>query len=452
MSSSSLSSFEKTPKAIAVYIQSLENQFNLFERTQFTNVHAWKLIRTTVQEMLGQGLKIHGQKQPAGKQKWFSVFTAIFFIVRDFLFRNPFLTLGTYHDVVLPHRRQIDGEDIYSKHVLSPDDDNQRRRLILYDDWRGQQYAQAKTMSFVWGIAKIYGILCRLLRRNSDVFSDVSDQIFAQTGVRLHLNKMTRQKAAEFRIKKAFYKLLFRIKKVETVYLVVAYGKEPVIAAAQDLGIETIELQHGLINDFHLGYAFPEQNCIPYFPDKLWLFGQFWADTTPLPKTCAYDVIGSEHMRGVVTAYEHIIQSKTPKSILFCSQGTIAAELFPIARDLATLLPAYTICYRLHPGEDPDAYNIHLKDMPDNIRLSYDSNENTYELMARSEYNAGVYSTTIWEGTVLHCKTIVVALPGHEAAEGLIQKKQAFLANNAAEIAENIHDIPSPADSSYFYA
>ncbi len=44
---------------------------------------------------------------------------------------------------------------------------------------------------------------------------------------------------------------------IKTVYVVVAYFHQHIVGAARDLGIRVVELQHGAISPFHLGYSYP---------------------------------------------------------------------------------------------------------------------------------------------------------------------------------------------------
>ena len=71
------------------------------------------------------------------------------------------------------------------------------------------------------------------------------------------------------------------------IFVVVSYENLAIVAAAKSLGIQAIELQHGTITDYHLGYSYPEKTRlngeIPYFPDKILTFGDYWINEKSCP-------------------------------------------------------------------------------------------------------------------------------------------------------------------------
>ncbi len=56
------------------------------------------------------------------------------------------------------------------------------------------------------------------------------------------------------------------------------------IKAAKDMGVETVEIQHGVISKYHLGCSYPNTNSqLDYFPDKLLCWGDFWCNVANYP-------------------------------------------------------------------------------------------------------------------------------------------------------------------------
>ena len=49
-----------------------------------------------------------------------------------------------------------------------------------------------------------------------------------------------------------------------------------------------------------------------------------------------------------------------------------------------------------------------------------------YELMAKSNYQIGAFSTAIYEGLMFNCKTFIVDVPGTEYLNDLIEKGYVF--------------------------
>ena len=223
-----------------------------------------------------------------------------------------------------------------------------------------------------------------------------------------------------------FYKL-FKNKENKELFLICSYGKEGIIKAARDLNIRVIEFQHGTMDKYHLGYSFEGFNNIPYFPDEFYLFGKFWADSTPLPlKKEFLKTKGFTNLNMKLSEYK-ILQKK--KKILFISQWTINDILFEKAVETAKEYPLYEIVFRLHPSDNDKAnvYKEHLKKLNlKNLKLS-DINISILEELSDAEFVAGVYSTAIYEALVLRCKVIVLNMGGVEHIEYLIQQKYATL-------------------------
>ena len=92
------------------------------------------------------------------------------------------------------------------------------------------------------------------------------------------------------------------------------------------------------------------------------------------------------------------------------------------------------IIYKLHPGE----YYQWEKRYPwlNNPIISViDSDQiSLYELFAKSKYQIGVYSTSIYEGLTFNLKTYLLDLPGVEYMDYLIE-------NNYVKLIKDIDDF-----------
>ena len=65
-------------------------------------------------------------------------------------------------------------------------------------------------------------------------------------------------------------------------------------------------------------------------------------------------------------------------------------------------------------------------------------NTNLYDLLARSEYVIGVYSTALYEALSFKCKVVLANLPGVEYLEDLIDNGYVKLAKNSDELVEHL--------------
>jgi hypothetical protein len=72
--------------------------------------------------------------------------------------------------------------------------------------------------------------------------------------------------------------------------------------------------------------------------------------------------------------------------------------------------------------------------------------------MKSADVVVGVFSTTLLEGMALGAKTMIVALPGFEYMDAIVERGDASIAQSAADVIEAIRTAPHCEDPSYYYA
>ncbi|WP_405323103.1 sialyltransferase [Methanobrevibacter sp.] len=256
---------------------------------------------------------------------------------------------------------------------------------------------------------------------------------------------------------KKYIELLQR-KKPKVVFLVVAYENKALIAACKKMNIDIIELQHGTISPYHLGYSYPENTMkfngaikeIEYFPDKILSFGDYWKNACPFPIDSENIIsMGFPYFEENSKTYMKIAEDKNSedgnnqknedKQILFISQGVIGKYLSKLAYETASKIndnkdnnennntQDYNFIYKLHPGEygtwkENYDYLTKASSEFDNFTVIDQSEPPLYELFAESHYQIGAFSTAIYEGLAFNCKTFIIDVPGVEYLDDLIEK------------------------------
>jgi hypothetical protein len=210
------------------------------------------------------------------------------------------------------------------------------------------------------------------------------------------------------------YSLLFKKKDIKELYLVCSHGKEGIIKAAKDLNVKVSEFQHGTMTKYHMGYSFPNNPHIPYFPDEILLFGEFWSDSTPLPlEKSALKFVGYEDFNQKIRLHKDI---KKKNKITFISQWTVGQDMIKKAIEVAKDHLEYKIIYRLHPSEyeNKQFYLNKIKESKlDNLEIGC-IKKTVLEEIADSKYVIGVYSTAIYEALALNCKVMLLSFYGIE--------------------------------------
>lgn len=175
---------------------------------------------------------------------------------------------------------------------------------------------------------------------------------------------------------------------------------------AKEMGIKVGEFQHGIVTKAHPAYNYGQElkndeEFSKYLPDFFLVCGDFWRTQVRGPfKTVT---IGNPHFWGNLSAKvskERIDNEKkeyrSKKIVLIISQGTITNITVNLAKNLSKLLDnKYYIIFRLHPGEV--GFKERYRELYSHKNIEISKSEDIYELISRSNYVVGVYSTTIFE-------------------------------------------------------
>ncbi|MGW6197178.1 hypothetical protein ACWF0M_13630 [Kribbella sp. NPDC055110] len=335
--------------------------------------------------------------------------------------RTPFP--GAYDALVVPHPRKPNGVEIYTDELRVALGD---RALILDSGINGSPLPGSKNLDFFTSAAGA------LHRRTVDD-RGIAAALEKLTGVRIPIGALLAREVPKHLRLRALYRALLRKHRIKTVYLVVAYFHQHIVGAARDLGIRVVELQHGAISPFHLGYSYPDRPVVADQPDELWCFGSYWTDVADLPAVMRTEVMGAPFLPPP--------GPKDPHRVVFLSQGTVGSELVKVAGAVAVEYPDLEVLFRLHPSERPEDYTI-----PSGVKLS--TGGSTLDLLATATYQVGVSTTALFEGMALGCRTAVADLPGHEYLDPAIAKGHALLMRDPRELSQ----APLCDDPSSYYA
>ncbi len=205
--------------------------------------------------------------------------------------------------------------------------------------------------------------------------------------------------ASVFEERRRFMRFSFGRLGVARLFIQSAYSTPYFSAAAQDVGMEVCELQHGLITPYHLGYSFPGRPVVPYMPNRLLLLGPYWADAAQFPINTAPLVIGSHYLE----QYRQAAPSKISNRAVVVSQGVIGQRLFEVAAIAAEQSPHWEFVFRPHPAE----ISGHLQSPTGGTRICTGKSQSFVRrgrfsvLLASATVQIGVFSTGLLKGCVL---------------------------------------------------
>ena len=295
-------------------------------------------------------------------------------------------------------------------------------------------------------------------QEEKELISSIKNEIKDKFNLDINLELIIANHILNFQYDYKSYSSLFKKRNPKKIFVVVAYENQAIVAAAKDLGIEVIELQHGTISDYHLGYSYPEKTRqngeIRYFPDKILTFGDYWIndDTCPISKENIIP-IGFPYFEA--QSKDFINLSKKDKQILFISQGVIGKYLSALALEVAGKMPDFEIIYKLHPGEY-ETWNQYPELVEasklNNVKIVDNSQTPLYQFFGESEYQIGAFSTAIYEGLMFNCKTFILDVPGVEYLKDLINEGYVFKISDSDDLINNLESFtPKDYDKNFFF-
>ena len=256
-----------------------------------------------------------------------------------------------------------------------------------------------------------------------------------------------------YRYFRDYWKKFLDDKRPGSVVVVNAYSSEnmPLVQAANEMGIKTIEIQHGTMGRRHIAYNYSPGEYI-FFPKYLLVWGAFWRDTTRLP-------IPSENC--FVTGFPFLekniggVQHEKQYDVLFISQITIGEQMLGYAKALAESHPEWSMVYKLHPSEVSKVQEWQEYFRGTGIKLEYKSD--LYTELRKAKVVVGVYSTSLFEALAFGLRPIILTdLYGAGHMDELIAKGGAIGVKNGEElavaVAEELRQNQEIVDLSYFFA
>ncbi|WP_328335136.1 hypothetical protein OHA70_15830 [Kribbella sp. NBC_00382] len=347
--------------------------------------------------------------------------------------RNPFLARGSYDALVVPHPRKPGGIEIYTDSLRTALGDS---ALVLDSGINGTPLPGSVNLDF---FTSAFGAVRS--RRVHARCAEIASALEAETGVKVPVAALVARELPKHSRLRAIYRTLLKRREIKTVYVVVAYFHQHIVGAARDLGIRVVELQHGAISPYHLGYSYPGRPDVADQPDELWCFGSYWTDVAELPAGMKAEVAGASFISPLSPDE---LAAKDPRLVVFLSQGTTGPALLSYAAELAAARPDLDVAFHLHPSERSTDYVL-----PDGVRLSAG---NTLAVLAAATYQVGVSTTALFEGMLLGCRTAVANLPGHEYLDPTIARGDSVLIPTPDALAPALDSLPRASSPTSYYA
>lgn len=450
-------------KEICEKIWHLESKHKLLD-IKINEVKIWQMVRFTIFNKLNKEYGFYEEAHSGVKKNLINRIKKFKNIILNSIFNNPFDKRFQGTTLVMEHPRKVKINesyvDIYSQELV--EDMESKDYFSIEYPYMDKHFKSVNNKNksymdffYLYAVLSLPSVLFKFTKQETKSIIELKEILNRDFQLNMNLKSFLYKKIIVFKLKYRFFDKLIKKKKINKVILVVSYGNYPLIAAARDNDVEVIEMQHGVITNYHLAYNFGETNKdLNYFPDKLLTFGPYWNNIIGLPNQTKIETYGFGYLNKQLEYYSNV--NKQKKQILFISQGTIGKQLAQKAYGIAKTMPDYYFVYKLHPGEYSrwkNEYEALKKASKLNNFEVIDNNEkNLYSYLAESEFQVGVYSTAIFEGLALNCKTILINLPGIEYMEELIEKNYVMYAKDEKDFQFCIEHFKTvPVNKNYFF-
>ncbi|GHV46307.1 hypothetical protein FACS1894204_07640 [Synergistales bacterium] len=436
----------------------IEGKYNL-NAFQIDGYHAWTYARFMIwQDLYHSTVGYKDARTRRGKIR-----SALYLAKRAFfmLFKSCHTRMRNVDICFLCHPRRILTNNAYEC-IYTDDLANEYPNSITLERlYKEGHLTPAKTTNLAYVdriVLKSYlhGFTAKVIRHGKyrevencirAFFAKPLAELYAAAGVNFQLDRLVRHMTQRYFFyhnrRKDYRKFLNEIKPkiiVETVY----YSMDAMIIneLSLEMGIVSIELQHGLIGKGHAAYNYPPGLTIPQFPQKLFLFSEYWRCNAKYPIAKEHRIaIGYPYFEQQTQKLKAIPQGRQEtKTIIFLSQPVLKSEFTDLAVAVSKRLSSqgWRVIFKLHPEEYINWRQLHPQLNYSKIEIIDSAKKPLYELFAASTAQVGAYSTTIFEGLGFDLQTFIYDLPGTEVMEDLIQKGYAIKISDVATLCEHL--------------
>jgi len=438
---------------ICEFIWEIEDKYKLFDK-RIDSVYFWELLRFRLVQHLYSSINnkplSFKQSNKRDVKQWLAFTNHLLrSVYNSYLFGT--LMNKKQVDILIfehPRKKKYEGSyvDVYTNEFINKCVQNNDNFEIIEGAFHGRHYSKHSSIrSYLdhYYLLNIFQRLNNKLSRNRNVkflnkdfvlLRQLQEEIINRFHINLKLSSLVVNHISQFKLEHNFYDELLKIKKPKKVYMVVGYGNKPLLSSCKKNRVEVIEFQHGVLSRYNLAYSYPLNQNIHYFPDKLYLFGKYWSQTTPLPKKLKIEYTGFPYLKNII---KKVSINKIKNQVLFISQLPVQNQLIEIAYYFAKKFHFYDTIFKFHPNERIRRESrIIMEKAKGMVNFTSITNIQTdiYDLLSSAEFVVGVFSTSIYEAIAFKCKPILIHLQGIENMEYLISLKCAGVAKDEDDI------------------
>lgn len=336
--------------------------------------------------------------------------------------------------------------------------DQKRRRMALVP----AAFTTA-TIDLIAGLFIFLGLPRRLRTIADFIARDLSTEpsLHAFTGRRI-VRTLRR-----FYWTKRFYRWLFM--RIKPAFVLTANtGEFAIWAAAQALGITTVDFQHGVFTHSHPDTISRDVMDGPadfIIPKMMLLYGDYWLTELKKMHDVGAKLVPVGHhqidrFRKIRLARIQDLRTEQQCRVLLTTQGVDQANLIIFMSKVLALAQGrmnLSLVIKLHPVYDPDK-SVYERAFNQDARvriLKGTEGPSTFSLLAQSHFHVSISSATHFDALGIGVPTIVLPLAGHDVTMQLVEAGHASLAHTPEEFLDILKEyrrasIPLAVSTYYF--
>lgn len=448
-------------------LQQLESKFDLF-RHRFDGYSAWRLLRfkaATEIQSLPMDIKPDYVTWDWLKERLLSFIPDA---IQFFFPRRSRYVFKTFSSAL---RESHEGrfKDIYFDDLLVRLGDGYKIETLNNSGYRARRrqalYPPAITTSFV-DLLSIFLSNLGFPRKYQPVIDHIALEISGEPALRLLSAKRIGRALRRFYWSKRLYVSL--LKRIQPAYVMTADQNEYAIwAAARELGVPTLEFQHGLFPrhdpDGSLPASSMDNRASMVVSDRILLYGDFWLNEWKGAKFYRDElrVVGSpviDRYRQKRRVFRRVKDLNAPCAILLTTQALDRERLIGFMVEFLALAQnrlAYQLFVKLHPGFESDKSIYAPLALFPNVHILLGAEEpSTFELQCMADFHVSISSASHYDSLGIGVPTIILPLATSEEVMHLVKADHAKLASTPQvllDIVANSRDSVVPLDVSSFY-
>ena len=364
-----------------------------------------------------------------------------------------FRDLKKYSAIVIPfYNRTADRVDKFSKPVSDFYGDDAFTFGVGRYDAHGKNPRLEDLRLIFWAMYSFqarFG-LRMLLTKDDYAKYDRVVKILESSGAKLgEYARFPRWMMAKFMSEERGFTKIMKAFDAEKVFCINA-AHMSVNASAQATGKRVIELQSGVFSKYSLQISWPGSPEIPYLPNEIWTWGDYFTEDLERPKGQLVRV------SGCTVEFDKVRKAKIDRDenqMAVFAQPMVGLQLLDFTLEFAKLRPSLNIVFKLHPSNNKDIFNERLakeKELPANFKL-ITNEETSLNLIRKSKYSLGVFSTSLIEAAGLGSIPIIAKYAGWQHLEPLVNHNYAALVDSPQDLANRIESLKPNEHPEHFY-